>query len=447
MEKEAILELLNESPMRVAELHSAFSEMNVVNIADIFKDENKETDLRIFRLLPKSIASEVFSYIDPDEQQMLIEALSDNEVRDIMNKLFVDDAVDLIEEMPADVVKRVLQNTQNEKRKIINQMLKYPEDSAGSIMTTEYVDLSEDATVNEAFDEIRKNGINKETIYTCYVIRRDRLLVGVVSAKTLMLSKPGDRIGDIMDATFVSAHTTDDQELITQQFKKYGLLAMPVVDNENRLVGIITVDDVVQIIEEENTEDFEKMGALKPSEEPYLKTGVFTQVRNRIVWLLFLMLSATITGGIIASFEDALAVLPVLIAFIPMLMDTGGNAGSQSSTLIIRGMALGEVGFKDIAVVLWREIRIGFLCGFILGFINFIRIYLTNGKNSLLAVTVTLSLMLTLMIAKSLGCFLPMVAKKLKVDPAIMAAPLITTIVDGASLWIYFVIAKMMFKL
>ncbi|MFP3043838.1 magnesium transporter [Treponema primitia] len=447
MEKEAILELLNESPMRVAELHSIFSEMNVVNIADIFKDENKETDLRIFRLLPKSIASEVFSYIDPDEQQMLIEALSDNEVRDIMSKLFVDDAVDLIEEMPADVVKRVLQNTQNEKRKIINQMLKYPEDSAGSIMTTEYVDLSEDATVNEAFDEIRKNGINKETIYTCYVIRRDRLLVGVVSAKTLMLSKQGDRIGDIMDAAVVSAHTTDDQELVTQQFKKYGLLAMPVVDTENRLVGIITVDDVVQIIEEENTEDFEKMSALKPSEEPYLKTGVFTQVRNRIVWLLFLMLSATITGGIIASFEDALAVLPVLIAFIPMLMDTGGNAGSQSSTLIIRGMALGEVGFKDIAVVLWREVRIGFLCGIILGFINFIRIYLTNGRNSLLAVTVTLSLMLTLMIAKSLGCFLPMVAKKLKVDPAIMAAPLITTIVDGASLWIYFVIAKMMFKL
>jgi magnesium transporter len=264
MEKEKILELLNESPVKVAELLSAFEEMNVVNIADIFKDESKETILRIFRLLPKSMAAEVFAYIDSDEQQLLIEALSDNEVRDIMNKLFVDDAVDLIEEMPANVVKRVLQNINPEKRSIINQMLKYPEDSAGTIMTTEFVDLHEDATVREAFDDIRKTGVNKETIYTCYVIRPGRLLVGVVSAKTLLLEDQESRIGDIMDTNFVLAHTTDDQELIAGQFKKYGLLALPVVDNEDRLVGIITVDDVVQIIEEENTEDFEKMSALKP---------------------------------------------------------------------------------------------------------------------------------------------------------------------------------------
>jgi magnesium transporter len=250
-----------------------------------------------------------------------------------------------------------------------------------------------------------------------------------------------------MDTAFVCARTTDDQELIAGQFKKYGLLAMPVVDNENRLVGIITVDDVVQIIEEENTEDFEKMGALKPSEEPYLKTGVLAQVRNRIVWLLFLMLSATVTGRIISGFEDALAALPVLIAFIPMLMDTGGNAGSQTSTLIIRGMALGEVGFRDIVAALWKELRIGFLCGLILGLINFARIYITNGKNSLLALTVTISLLFTLMIAKSLGCFLPMLAKKLRVDPAIMASPIITTIVDGCSLSIYFAMARLMFKL
>jgi magnesium transporter len=279
------------------------------------------------------------------------------------------------------------------------------------------------------------------------VIRRDRLLVGVVSAKNLMLSRQDEKISDIMDTNIVSAHTTDDQELVAGSFRKYGLLAMPVVDNENHLVGIITVDDVVKIIEEENTEDFEKMGALNPAEDTYLKTGVMKNVRNRIVWLLFLMLSATITGGIISGFEDALSILPILIAFIPMLMDTGGNAGSQSSTLVIRGMALGEVKFKDIFVVLWREIRIGFLCGFILGLVNFLRIYLMNGKNALLALTVTISLLITVVMAKSIGCFLPLVAKKLKIDPAIMAAPLITTIVDAASLIVYFSIAKMIFKL
>jgi magnesium transporter len=302
-------------------------------------------------------------------------------------------------------------------------------------------------TVQEAFDEIRRNGVNKETIYTCYVIDNDRLLVGVVSAKTLLLSRPGDRIGALMETGFVYAHTTDDQELIAGQFRKYSLLAMPVVDNESHLVGIITVDDVVHIIEEENTEDFEKMGALKPSEEPYLKTGVLTQVRNRIVWLLFLMLSATITGRIISGFEDALAVLPALIAFIPMLMDTGGNAGSQTSTLIIRGMALGEIGFADIMTAFWKELRIGFLCGLTLGLINYVRIFITSGKNSLLALTVTVSLLFTLMIAKTLGCFLPMLAKKLKADPAIMASPLITTIVDGCSLSIYFAMARLMFRL
>jgi magnesium transporter len=314
-------------------------------------------------------------------------------------------------------------------------------------MTTEYVELPEDATVMEAFDEIRKNGVNKETIYTCYVIRRNSLLVGVVSAKNLMLSNQNEKISDIMDTNIVSAHTTDDQELVAGSFRKYGLLAMPVVDNENHLVGIITVDDVVKIIEEENTEDFEKMGALNPAEEAYLKTGVMENVRNRIVWLLFLMLSATITGGVISGFEEALSVLPILIAFIPMLMDTGGNAGSQSSTLVIRGMALGEVNFKDIFIVLWKEIRIGFLCGLILGLVNFLRIYLMNVKNSLLALTVTISLMITVMMAKSIGCFLPLVAKKLKIDPAIMAAPLITTIVDAASLIVYFSIAKVIFKL
>jgi magnesium transporter len=296
--------------------------------------------------------------------------------------------------------------------------------------------------VKEAFDTIRATGLNKETIYTCYVIRADRLLVGVVSAKTLMLSHQHERIGDIMDTNFVFAHTTDDREAIADQFQKYGLLAMPVVDKEQRLVGIITVDDIVEVIVEENTEDIEKMNALSPSDEPYLKTGIIRLAKNRILWLLVLMLSATITGSIISSFEEGLAVLPVLMAFIPMLMDTGGNAGSQSSTLIIRGMAVGEIYLKDIIRVLWKEIRIASICGLVLGLVNFLRIYLMNGKNPMLSLTVTLSLFCTIFMAKTVGAVLPIVAKRLKIDPAIMAAPLITTIVDAASLIIYFSIAK-----
>jgi magnesium transporter len=314
-------------------------------------------------------------------------------------------------------------------------------------MTTEYVDLREDATVQDAFDHIRTTGLNKETIYTCYVIRRDRLLVGAVSVKTLLLARLQDRIDEIMDTNLVFTSTTDDQEAVAALFKKYGLLAMPVVDKEKRLVGIITVDDIVHVIEEENTEDFEKMNALSPSDEPYLKTSIIKLAKNRIIWLLFLMLSATITGGIISSFENALAVLPILVAFIPMLMDTGGNAGSQSSTLIIRGMALGEISLTDIIRVLWREMRVGILCGIGLGLVNFIRIYLMNGKNLLLSCTVTISLFFTILMAKSVGCILPMFAKRFKIDPAIMAAPLITTIVDGASLIIYFSIAKIVFKI
>jgi magnesium transporter len=314
-------------------------------------------------------------------------------------------------------------------------------------MTTEYVDLREDMTVNDAFQYIRKTGLNKETIYTSYVIKRDRLLTGVISAKTLMLAGPEDRIGSIMDTNIVYVNTTDDQEMIAGLFKKYGLLSMPVVDKERRLVGIITVDDIVEIIEEEATEDFEKMAALRPSDDPYLKTSVFKHAKNRIVWLLILMLSATITGSIIAGFEDALAALPILMVFIPMLMDTGGNAGSQSSTLIIRGMALGEINVRDIFKVLWKEIRIALLCGLVLGIINFARIYIIQDKNLFLSVTVTSSVFATIITAKSVGCILPILAKKLRVDPAIMAAPIITTLVDAASLAIYFNIARLIFKI
>jgi magnesium transporter len=445
--KDQVLSIINADSIDFLALKPLLSEMNTADIAELFEDLDREKTIRLFRILPKPIAADVFAYMDSDEQQIIVEGLTDTEIGEIVNKLFVDDAVDFIEEMPANVVKRVLQNVQSEKRKLINQILQYPDDSAGSIMTTEYVDLREDVTVREAFDTIRTTGPNRETIYTCYVIRRDRMLTGVVSAKALMLARPQDHIGDIMDTNPVFAYTTDDREAIAAQFKKYGLLAMPVTDKEQRLVGIITVDDIVQVIEEENTEDFEKMNALAPSDEPYLKTSIVKLAKNRIIWLLVLMLSATITGGIISSFENALAVLPILVAFIPMLMDTGGNAGSQSSTLIIRGMALGEISMGDIIRVLWRELRIGILCGLGLGLVNFIRIYLMNGKNLLLSVTVTMSLFCTILMAKSVGCVLPMFAKRLKIDPAIMAAPLITTIVDGASLIIYFSIAKVFFGL
>jgi magnesium transporter len=445
--KNEIIEMIRAGSIGMTRAKNLFSQMNTVDIAEIFEDLDRERTVQLFRILPKSTAADVFAYMDADQQQLTVESLTDTEVGEIMNGLFVDDAVDFIEEMPANVVKRVLQNVPNEKRKIINQLLQYPDDSAGSIMTTEYIDLLADATVQEAFGVIRTIGINKETIYTCYVRQRDRLLVGVVSAKTLLLACPQDKIGDIMDTGIVFAYTTDDQEAVAALFKKYDLLAMPVVDREKRLVGIITIDDIVEVIEEENTEDFEKMGALNPSDEPYLKTSIVKLARNRILWLMVLMLSATVTGGIISSFESSLAVLPVLVAFIPMLMNTGGNAGSQSSTLIIRGMAVGEIALTDIIKVIWKEVRIGTLCGIALGLVNFVRIYLMNGKNLLLSAAVTLSLFCTVLMAKSVGCMLPMLAKKLNIDPAIMAAPLITTIVDAASLVMYFSIVKLVFKL
>jgi magnesium transporter len=447
MLKEEILELLNQNPIRAGRLRSLFSQMNAVDIAALFEGLHREKTVQIFRLLPKNMAAEVFTYIEADEQQIIIEALTDSEVGDIVNKLFADDAADLVEEMPSDVVNRILLSASPEKRKTINQLLQYPEDSAGSIMTTEYVELREGTLVKDAFSHIRTTGINKETIYTSYVIRPDRFLLGFVTAKRLMLADPDNRISDIMNANPVFAYTTDDQEQVAVRFRKYGLLSMPIVDKDQHLVGIVTVDDVVEVIEEENTEDFEKMGALSPSEDPYLKTGVFKLAGNRIIWLLFLMLSATITGFIISGFEDALSVLPVLVAFIPMLMDTGGNAGTQTSTLIIRGMALEEIRFRDLPKILWKEIRVAFICGFTLGLVNFVRIYVMNGRNPLLSLLVTGSMLATIVMAKTLGCMLPMAAKKLKLDPAIMAAPLITTIIDGCSLAVYFSIARALFGL
>ena len=447
MNKEEILELIKEGLIDMSKLKILLSDINTVEIAEILEELDREKAIRLYRILPKAIASDVFSYVDSDRQQIIIEALTDTEIGEIINKLFVDDAVDFIEEMPADVVTRVLRNVPGEKRKLINQILQYPDDSAGSIMTTEYVGLSEDATVKGAFEDIRSTGPNKETIYTCYVIDANRLLVGVISAKTLMLARPQERIGDIMDKNLVFAYTTDDQETIADQFKRYGLLAMPVVDKEQRLVGIITVDDIVDVIVEENTEDIHKMAAIVPSENPYLKTSIIRHAKNRFVWMLILMLSATITGTIISGFENGLMVLPILMSFIPMLMNTGGIAGSQSSTLIVRGLAVGEVSLGDIFIIIWKEIRIGMLCGLGLGFINFIRVFIMNHKDVKLCLTITLSLFCTVIMAKTIGSVLPIFAKRMKIDPAIMSAPLLTTIVDALSLIIYFTIAKTVFGL
>jgi len=360
--------------------------------------------------------------------------------------LFLDDAVDFIEEMPAGVVKRVLNHLPSEKRDIINTFLNYPQDSAGSIMTIEYVDLKEYFTVAETFERIRREGVDKETIYTCYVIDAQRRLLGAVTVKALLLASPDRKIGDIMKRDIQFATTTDDVENLANEFRKYGLLAMPIVDNEQRLVGIVTVDDVLEVQEEEATEDFEIMAAMSPSGEPYLRTSVWALARNRLPWLIILMLTATITGIILHSFEDALLVIPILITFIPMLMDTGGSGGSQSSTLIIRGLALEEIELGDALRVLWKELRVALLCGLVLALVNFVRVFIMH-SDATLGWSVSLALWITVVIAKIVGCMLPLGAKIIKLDPAVMAAPVITTIVDACALLVFFGIAKAVFSI
>ncbi|MCL2721567.1 MAG: magnesium transporter [Treponema sp.] len=447
MNKEEILLHIMDGDVDIPKLKTSLSGMNTVDIAEILEYLEKDKFVQMFSVLPKAIASDVFANMDSGHQQSIIEAFSDAEISEIVNTLFVDDAVDFIEEMPAAVVKRVLQNVQTEKRKVINQFLQYPDDSAGSIMTAEYINLSEDMSVQEAFEAIRRTGSDKETINTCYVISNDRMLAGEVTARTLMLSDPAEKINNVMNAAPVFAQTTDDREIVAGQFKKYDLLAMPVVDKEQRLVGIITVDDIMDVIVAEDTEDIEKMGALKPSDDPYMKTGIFSLAKNRFLWLLVLMLSATITAAIIEGYEESLALMPILVAFIPMLMDTGGNSGCQSSTLIIRGMALGDIRLRDFLRVFWKEIRVALLCGTALAAVNFGRIYIMNGRNVLLSVTVSLALVCTVLVAKSVGALLPMLAKRIGIDPAMMAAPVITTIADAASLIMYFSFAKLILGL
>lgn len=434
-------------------LREKLTEMNEVDIADAIDEANPEQAIIIFRLLPKKQAAEVFAYMDSDTRERLVAVLNDRELRLVMKDLFLDDVADILEEMPANVVKRMLRAAPPEDRQDINRILQYPEDSAGSALTTEFVDLKANMTVAKAFNYIRSYGPDKETIYTCYVTDRDRHLEGVVTVKELLLAKSDDIVGDLMETNVISAVTTDDQEDVAATFAKYDFIALPVVDLENRLVGIITVDDIVDILQEETTEDIEKMAAIVPGDKPYLKTGVFETVRQRIYWLLLLMISATFTGMIITSFEKALAGSIILTAFIPMLMNSGGNSGSQSSVTIIRSLALGDITFSDIWRIVFKEVRVGFVCGLILSFANFLKMlcidnFLFGSEISIeIALVVSLTLLATTMIAKLIGCALPLLAKKLGFDPAVMASPFITTLVDAISLIFYFWIASIMLGL
>jgi magnesium transporter len=440
-----ILELISKNML--TEARQELEDMNIVDIAELFEEIDKHQMVKFFRILPKNIAADVFSYIPTEFQAFIIESITDFEIKDIIDDLFFDDTMDLIEEMPAIVVKRVLNNTDEQMRKLINQFLNYPEDSAGSIMTIEFVDLKKEMTVSKALDHIRKTGIDKETINICYVIDSNRKLEGIVSIRRLILSKPDELVKDIMDTDIIYIHTYDDQEKIAILFKKYDLLSMPVVDNEIRLVGIITVDDVVDIIDQENTEDIHKMAAIAPSEEEYLKSGILMLAKNRIVWLLVLMISATITGKIISGYQNVLDTVLVLVTYIPMMMSTSGNAGSQSSTLTIRGLALGEIRSRDFLKIIWIEFRVSVIVGLALAIVNFMRIIIFDKVSIEIGLVVCISLFFAVIIAKMVGGLLPILAVKLKLDPAIMASPLVSTICDAVSMTIFFSLATLILGL
>jgi magnesium transporter len=439
-----LIELLENK--RYLELRNRLAEMNEVNIALFLATLSSERAALAFRTLPKGLAAEVFANLEPDMQKFIIESITDYEIGVIIEDLYIDDAVDMLEEMPAGIVKRVLKNAQPETRNLINQFLQYPEDSAGSIMTAEFTDLDKCMSVGEAIDRIRKTGADSETIYTCYVIDDNRVLEGVVSVKDLLLAEDGVLVEHLMETDIVLAKTHDDREAVARQFSLYGLISIPVVDHEGRLVGIVTIDDAVEVIEQEATEDFEKMAAILPSERPYLKTSVLEMSKNRIPWLLFLMVSGMITGVILGGYEEAFAAFPLLVTFIPMLTDTGGNSGSQASTLVIRGMAVGEITSRDALTILWKETRISLLVGFILSAVNFLRLIITYPGQIMMALTVALALYAAVVVAKTVGCMLPMLAKAIKLDPALTAAPLITTIVDAVALIIYFNLAHVFLR-
>ncbi|MBQ3215222.1 MAG: magnesium transporter [Oscillospiraceae bacterium] len=435
---------------KYATLRDILVTMNPIDIAALFVDlEEKQIPL-MFRLLPKEQAAETFVEMEPDAQELLIRGFSDNELKEVLDELYVDDAADIVEEMPANVVKRILKNADPEMRSSINQILRYPENSAGSIMTTEYVSLRPSMTVEEAILRIRRQGVDKETIYTCYVTGKDRTLLGLVTVKDLLLAEDDETpISEMMLTNLISVHTRTDQEKVAHLFSKYDFLALPVVDGENRMVGIVTFDDAMDVLEEEATEDIEMMSGMLPSEKSYLKSNVFELFRNRIPWLMLMMVSATFTGLIITSFESALAAQVALTAFIPMLMGTGGNSGSQSSVTVIRALSLGELKFRDIGIVLWKEIRTSVLCGIALALVCFAKIWFVDrmmfGNYDItleVDLVVCLALCVTVIVAKVVGCMLPMGAKALKLDPAVMASPFISTIVDALSLLVYFLFAK-----
>lgn len=428
----------------ISDLKRCLNEMNPVDIARLLDEVDERERTFLFRMLTKENAAETFVEFDGDTQENLIRAFSDTELKDVLDEIYIDDAADIIEEMPATIVKRILKNTDKETREAINTILKYPDDSAGSIMTPEFVDLKKDMTVEDAFKRIRRTGVDKETIYTCYVTDASRHLIGVTTVKELLLSDYEDNIEDLMETNVISINTLDDQEYASKMLSKYDFLALPVVDMENRLVGIITVDDAIDVIQEENTEDIQKMAAIVPTDKPYLKTSVLETWKNRIPWLMLLMVSATITSQILTNFEDKLASTAILTAFIPMLMDTGGNSGSQASVTIIRALSLGEIQMKDIFKVIWKEIRVAAVCGLSLGAVCFVKLLLFDrlvlGSDQItvvIALVVSLTIFVEIICAKIVGCTLPIIAKRLGFDPAVMASPFITTIVDAVSLLVY----------
>lgn len=440
MDERSILELIEEK--KYAQIKRELSEMNEVDVAELLDPLDAHMTLLIFRMLPKDLAVEVFAYFSTEQQLGIINSITDKELEYIIDELFFDDMIDLLEEMPANIVSKILKTAKEDERKLINQFLKYPADSAGSLMTIEYVELKKNMTVKEALAHIKETGLSKETVYTCYVTDKKRTLEGFVSLRTIVVSDEEMLIDDIMEDEVINVNTHDDQETVASVFRKYGFVALPVVDKEHRLIGIITVDDIMDVMEQEATEDFQIMAAMSPSEEAYLDTGVFTLAKHRLPWLLILMISATFTGRIMGKFENVLASVVILSTFIPMLMDTGGNAGSQSSTLIIRGLATGEITTHDWWRVLLKELSISFIVGIGLSATNFLRLILVEKVDLAIAITVSVTLVVTVMSSKIVGGTLPLIAKKLKLDPAIMAGPLITTIVDALSLIVYFGIAS-----
>ncbi len=426
------------------EVRGILRDLNPADIAALFEELQPNEQPVLFRLLPKAAAAFAFSYMEPEQQQNLLESFTDKELEDVMREMYIDDAVDFIEEMPASVVWRILRHTDPEMREALNQLLQYPKDSAGSIMTTEFIDLRRDMTVQDAFTRIRATGLDKETVYTCYVTDETRHLEGIVTVKDLLLSPLTATMGQIMQTHIIYAKTLQDQEEVAGLLEKYDFLAVPVVDGENRLVGIVTVDDAIDVIQEEATEDIEKMAAIVPSDKPYIRQSVFELYKSRIPWLLLLMVSATFTGSIISSFEATLATFGALTMFIPMLMDTGGNCGGQASVSVIRGLSLGEVAYRDFFRVVWKEVRVAVLCGATLAAANFVKILLVDRVPVPVAAVVCLTLVCTVFVAKVVGCMLPMAAKRIGFDPAVMASPFITTIVDAISLLIYMGMANLL---